>query len=178
MKNPLFAMTFLGIAATLLADPSPTVATPPLTASAETIRGGAPVLWIAVHLPEATQPSWVGDDLADNFANRLVRALRDQGLRGVIVKLGPDGALPPQATVLEVMLSDWVDRDGLGDCAFRAALLTPQGTRSLGLFSGGSMIVTADGGYRTSSKGLRDAANFAMADLYSRLRATALVTSR
>jgi hypothetical protein len=174
----LFAVFSFEATAALVAAPSAPIAILAEPASAEYTPAGSPALWIAVHLPKDTRPAWVGDDLAERFADRISRALHDQGLKGVIGTLSPEDISSPHASVLEVDLIEWIARAGTGNCTFRASLRTPQGNHELGLFSGDMMIVTADGDHRISSSGLRDAARLALADLYSRIETTELLPSR
>jgi hypothetical protein len=174
----LFAVFFFETTAALVAAPAAPVASLAESTSAESTPVGPPALWIAVHLPKGTRPAWVGDDLAERFADRISGALHDQGLKGVIGTLSPEEVASPHASVLEVDLIEWTARGGNGKCTFRASLRTPQGKHELGIFSGDLMIVTADGEHRVSSSGLQDAARLAFANLYARMEATELLASR
>jgi hypothetical protein len=169
MNYRIPAVFFFSIAVALAADPSTTPPAPADPATANQTPVKSPDLWIVVHLPKETRPAWVGDDLAESFANRISRALHDQGLKGAIGTLRPEEALPPHASVLEVTLTEWTANAGSGECTFRALLHTQEGTWKLGLFSANAMRVTASGEHPVSSSGLGTAASIALTDLYRRM---------
>jgi hypothetical protein len=177
MKNELFAIIFAGTTAALPASFSPPTAVAADAASADHASADSLTLWIAVHAPKETRPVWVGDDLAERFADRVARALRQQGFKGTIGTLRPAVVPAPKELILEVHLRDWEVQAGIADCTFRASLRTSQGSRDLGLFCGDEMIVTADGQHRVSDRGLQEAATYALADLYGRMEATGLLPS-
>jgi len=177
MKSHVFALCFFGAATALAADPSApaTSAAPTNPGSSETVSAKSPALWVAVHLPKDTKPAWVGDSLAERFADGVSLALQAQGFKGKIGTLRPEETTSKQAAVLEVSLSEWTARAGAADCTFRASLQTPQGDRDLGIFSGGAMVVTPDGQHLVSSSGLQDAARDALAGLFGRMQDSKLL---
>jgi len=171
------AVFLFSAAAALAADPSTPPPAPADPASANQTSAKSPAFWVVVHVPRETRPAWVGDDLAESFANRISHALHDQGLKDLIGTLHPQQAPPPNASVLDVTLIEWKASEGSGDCTFRALLHTPKGTWKLGLFSADIMHVTASGEHPVSSSGLGSSARLALADLYSRMEAAKLLPS-
>jgi hypothetical protein len=163
---PAFAVA--GVAAEAAAAPAANAAPP--KASADSNR-----LWIAVHLPSVGKASWVSDDLADRFADRVVAALRSQGYKGKVGTLRPEDSAPSHASVLVVRLNSWTSRDGFADCNFNASLRTREGDRDLGVFVGDNLIVTSDGEQRIGSDGLVGSAQEAMNDLYARIQTAGLL---
>ena len=133
-------------------------------------RKDQPDLWIDVRLPAATQPEWIGNDVAGLFADRVERALHHQGFSGTTGTWRSDDPPPAQSRVLELHLLAWDARNGFGTCEFRAVLVTPQQRRDLGLFASDDLVVTENGAHRDSSAGLRTAEHDAMSHLYRRIR--------
>ena len=132
-------------------------------------------LWIVVHMPKSTNPSWVGDDMAASFGDIAVRALHKQGYEGPLGTLKPESPTPVRAPVLEIHLQKWSAKNGLSDCEFTASIRTEDGDKDLGYFVGDNMVVTASGEEHFSSDGLEGSALEAVDDLYNRIRATGLL---
>jgi hypothetical protein len=172
----LAAVLLMGATASLSAIPAIADDSGPASAAAVQPENSGQ-LWIAVHLTQGTSPTWVGDDMADTFADTIAKSLRAQGLKGNIGTLRPEDAIPDQAPVLVVRLTTWTANQGLANCTFTASLRTREGERDLGIFSGDNLVVTSDGAHRSSSDGLMGSAREAMNGLYSRLRATRLLAA-
>jgi hypothetical protein len=147
----------------------------PAAPHAEAASHSANRLWVQVALPKATQPTWVGDDMALQFAGLVVQTLQAQGYQGAVDTLEPEAAAPARAPVLVIRLNEWKAEPGSASCVFAASLRTPGSDRDLGGFVGDNLIVTADGTQKISSVGLKDSATEAMNNLYSRMQATGLV---
>ena len=171
MKNSILALILVGAVACLSA--SPTTTSEPSPASTQARDLGR--LWIAVHLPSSSAPSWVRDDTAEIFADHIAKALREQGFKGALGTLLPESSVASYANVLVVRLTNLATKDGIGACTFTASLRTRGGDRDVGVFTGESMVVTSDGKHRISSDGLVESAQEAMSGLFDRIQATGLL---
>jgi len=140
-------------------------------AAPEQPRVTHPDLWIDVRLPEDTRPAWIGDDVAGLFAERVGRALRDQGFLGTIGTWRPEDPIPGSGHILELHLLGWEARDGDATCEFRAVLHSPAGKKDLGLFASDEMVVTPDGGHRDAFTGLHEVEKQAISSLWARILA-------
>lgn len=113
------------------------------------------------------------EEVADAFAYRVSSILHEQGFRGRIHYVDrwskPDAAIP----VLAVELREWrVDRAGFVDCTFTANLQSPDGQKSLGLFTGTSLMTWRRRDWFSRAEGFDDAARDAITNLAARLEET------
>lgn len=120
-------------------------------------------------------PMWI-DDVEDAFSERLATALHEQGFHGHINLLYDTDRPAPGIPLLRATLEEWrVDPVGNVTCTFTAQLKTAQGERSLGLFTGDSVMMWPEHDWFARADQFRSAASDAMTDLWKRMRKTGLM---
>lgn len=151
------------------------------TTSAETeaaraaIRAQPVRLQIVVIVP-ASMNMIRDDDAAEAFGQTVRSSLHENGFKGRI-RLIDDGQNPvADISVLEVNLTEWrVDPLGNVTCTFGATLRTPQGTKGLGLFTGGSLMTWLRRDWITRADSFQDAAKDALSNLADKIQQTGLL---
>jgi hypothetical protein len=116
------------------------------------------------------------DDAAEAFGQTVRTSLHENGFKGRI-HLIDDGQQPAAGIpVLEVNLTEWrVDPLGNVTCTFGATLRTPQGTKGLGLFTGGSLMTWLRRDWIARSDSFQDAAHDAVSNLADKIQQTGLL---
>ncbi|HVU33071.1 MAG TPA: hypothetical protein VHE61_06530 [Opitutaceae bacterium] len=142
----------------------------------ESPRNGAPVeLQVQVQVPANTHPLR-SQDIEDAFGDRIATALHEQGFHGRIAVLWDSDTPTAGIPLLAVNLLEWrVDPTGSVDCTFGAQLQTSAGRKSLGLFTGTSLMTWADRDWFLRANDFQDAAGTAMSDLWDRMQRTGLL---
>lgn len=151
------------------------------TTSAETeaaraaIRAQPVRLQVVVVVP-ASMNMIRDDDAAEAFGQTVRSSLHENGFKGR-VRLIDDGQQPTAGIpVLEINLTEWrVDPLGNVTCTFGATLRTPQGSKGLGLFTGGSLMTWLRRDWIARSDSFQDAAHDAVSNLADKIQQTGLL---
>lgn len=143
------------------------------TASQSAADNGRPVrLQLTVGVPPSMSILYE-EEVADAFAYRVSSILHEQGFRGRIRYVDRWSKPDPATPVLAVELREWrVDRVGFVDCTFTAALRSADGEKSLGLFTGTSLMTWRRRDWFARAEGFEDAARDAITNLAARLEET------
>jgi hypothetical protein len=116
------------------------------------------------------------DDAAEAFGQTVRTSLHENGFKGRI-HLVDDGQQPAaDIPVLEINLTEWrVDSLGNVTCTFGATLRTPQGSKGLGLFTGGSLMTWLRRDWIARADSFQDAAHDAVSNLADKIQQTGLL---
>jgi hypothetical protein len=132
-------------------------------------------LQLQVDLPFSLN-TFRNDDIAEAFAHRVVTALHEQGFQGRIKYVENGETLADSLPVLAINIFEWrVNRGGGTDCTFSASLKSPRGEKSLGMFSGMSMMTWLRRDWFARADSFEEAASDALSNLKARLDATGLI---
>lgn len=134
-----------------------------------------PSLQVMVNPPIALRP-WVADDVAEAFGSQIVESLRRQGYAGIVTLLDRTDPFAKDALRLDIELIEWRrDRVGNLECTFTAALTTPAGRKSLGLFTGTALTMGRARSWFDLANQYEDAAHDAADGLLRRIRESGLL---
>lgn len=124
-------------------------------------------------------PSWntfLEDDVAEAFADRLHETFRREGYLGRVGYLHRLDDPQPNIPILEIRLTEWrIDRIGQALCTFTAKLRTPRGEKDLGRVTDTAIFWPVNGGRWSvhrrleAADALEDAAERALRGLYERI---------
>lgn len=136
-----------------------------------------PRLQVAVQLP----PSWwegsfYYDDLADTFGSYVNSVFERMGYKGKVEYVDTFDKRPKDGYRLNIRLTEWrLNRVGNIDCVFSADLQTPNGERSLGLFTDTALSSITGTNRFWLARSFEDAAKGAIGQLYSKVAKDALL---
>ena len=149
--------------------------TPETEAARAAIRAQPVRLQVVVIVP-ASMNMIRDDDAAEAFGDTVRSSLHENGFKGRI-RLIDDGQNPAAGIpVLEINLTEWrVDPLGNVTCTFGATLRTPQGSKGLGLFTGGSLMTWLRRDWIARSDSFQDAAHDAVSNLADKIQQTGLL---
>lgn len=151
-----------------------TVTAKSAVAAPDPVRAG--LMQVTVNVPPSMRP-FISDQIAEAFADRVAEALRRQGCKARIKYLDSTDTPATNQPLLAINLIEWrTDRIGSVDCTFSAAVTTPKGNKSLGLFTGTSMMMFPRRDWLARSDQFDDAAHQALNDLYKRISETNLLS--
>jgi len=175
MKSLFMLVTILAASPALVSGAGATGAskTQPTKAASEKIQPG--FLQVAVNVPASLRP-WVSDKIAEAFAARVADTLHQRGAKTEIRYVDSFDQPTSRQPLLEINLIEWrSDHIGNAVCTFSAGLSTPQGKKSLGLFTGTSMMMFSRHDWPIRGDQFEDAARQALVDLYKRITETRLL---
>ncbi len=115
-------------------------------------------------------------DIAEAFGYMMCTKLHEQGYRGRIAYVDDVKQVAPNLPHLALNLMEWrVDPLGNVDCTFNATLTTARGTKSLGIFTGTSLIAWPFGSWSARDAAFERAAASAVTDLLKKMRESNLL---
>lgn len=166
MKTRLLSLVMLAAGSALVADAA-------ITSSTPTVPNQP--LQVSVQLPPDASLFWA-DRVAESLADCIESAFAQGGFHGPIAYLGWGEKPAPEAPRVEINLIEWrstVTRSV--DCTFSARLVTPAGSRDLGIFSGVALNMAGRRDPFGRADTFAEAAHDAGRDLYRALQHAGLL---